>query len=217
MSLTKLREIQCDCGEMFTAEIYGSINIGQNPELKELLLAGELNVVSCNKCGNIIFVEDFLLYLDLKQEIIAFVYPLELKKQKETYEQSMAENFRIVQKDMNKKFDYKPMLLFGLEELIEILNAELELEDETQILEYMVNEFKMSSIKLSIRSSRKLKLPGIIPYIPDKKHGMKQQIISGLQKIINFSPDMINCKKLLDKINTDTTFNIEELLDKIKK
>ena len=77
MSTAKLEQIRCPCGEGFEADLYNSINAEDDPDLKESLVCGEINVVCCPKCSQIFYAEHFVLYHDPSVELIAFVYPFQ--------------------------------------------------------------------------------------------------------------------------------------------
>ena len=55
MSISNLEEITCPCGEVFEAELLSAISVGDNPELKEALMAGEINLATCPKCGRMFY------------------------------------------------------------------------------------------------------------------------------------------------------------------
>ena len=49
-------DITCEkCGEEFRGTVWTAIHAGVDPELKELLLGGELNMVMCTKCSHVAF------------------------------------------------------------------------------------------------------------------------------------------------------------------
>ena len=43
-------EVVCECGQRFNAKVWHLVDLGQNPELRETILEGKLNVVECPKC-----------------------------------------------------------------------------------------------------------------------------------------------------------------------
>ncbi len=68
--------VTCEnCGEEFKGTIWTAIHAAADPELKQLLLGGELNILFCPKCSHTFFYEHFLLYQDPRIKLVAYVYP----------------------------------------------------------------------------------------------------------------------------------------------
>src|SRR5438445_5008359 len=69
-------DITCEeCGEEFRGTVWVAVHAGQDPELKDLLLGGELNLVSCPECGHVTFQDHFLIYQEPAAGLVAYVYP----------------------------------------------------------------------------------------------------------------------------------------------
>ena len=69
-------DIECtECGQEYRGTVWVGIHAGQDPELKDLLLGGELNIVSCTGCSYVSFQERFLIYQEPAAELVAYVYP----------------------------------------------------------------------------------------------------------------------------------------------
>ena len=62
-------EVLCSCGERFTAQLCEYIFTEYDTELKDALLAGELNLVACPSCKEIFPAENRLLYRDEKNKL----------------------------------------------------------------------------------------------------------------------------------------------------
>jgi hypothetical protein len=73
-------QLQCPhCGNEQELEIWGSVNVKLDPELKEKLLGGEINVFACEKCGKRTFYDAPLLYHDMELHFcIQYIPPEEL-------------------------------------------------------------------------------------------------------------------------------------------
>jgi len=127
MSFTNYDQVKCPCGHIFEVELYSSINVQQDPELREKILAGELNVVVCPECSMPFYAERFVLYLDPSAELIAFVYPALFVSDRPCWEKKMFEDFENAQKELpdfffkEQKFSYTPVIFFGLDNLVEVL------------------------------------------------------------------------------------------------
>ncbi len=72
-------QIQCpQCGTPFVAEINQVINIDLNPELKQMLMAGQLNVAVCPRCGAGGQLASPLVYHDSAHELFMIHIPHEM-------------------------------------------------------------------------------------------------------------------------------------------
>jgi hypothetical protein len=80
--------IQCpNCGNQYNVTVRSMIDVGANPQLRQQLLAGQLNVAMCPKCGTGGQLEVPLVYHDPAAEFFAVYFPQqlnipELEKQK---------------------------------------------------------------------------------------------------------------------------------------
>jgi len=214
MSLTINEEVLCPCGMSFYADIVSSINAQQDPELKELLLAGELNLVECPFCRQIIYVEHFLLYIDPPNEFIAFVYPSGYSSEKETWEKKMVSDFEEAQSQLmpEEKIQYQPLIFFGLDSLLDFLHQEEEKQDEIEIVKYLSEKFSISTIKIRPSKAREKRIPNILPVLKiNQTDSKKEQIINGLKKILEFCDELVTYKDALKIIIEDQSLDIEEV------
>ncbi len=80
--------IQCpNCGAQFQTPLRSVIDVGQQPELRQAFLAGQVNLAVCPKCGTGGILEVPLVYHDPAAEFLAVYFPQqlnipELEKQK---------------------------------------------------------------------------------------------------------------------------------------
>ena len=71
-----LHEIDCpDCGSKQNTKIFESINVSVNPELKEELFQGRINLFRCKSCGNEASIPAALLYHDMTKRFCVQFYP----------------------------------------------------------------------------------------------------------------------------------------------
>lgn len=72
-------QLQCpQCGTPYTAEIHQVINVDQNPNLKQLLLTGQLNVAVCPRCGAGGQMATPMVYHDSAHELFMVYIPQEI-------------------------------------------------------------------------------------------------------------------------------------------
>ncbi len=78
MSVREPVEAKCPaCGEETQVTVWRSINVAQDPEAKEMLLAGSVNVFRCPKCGYESLLDIDLLYHDMEKRFCVQYYPYE--------------------------------------------------------------------------------------------------------------------------------------------
>jgi hypothetical protein len=75
-----LTQISCpNCGTPFSAEVHQIIDVDRQPELKQMLLSGQLNVAECPSCGAGGQLASVLLYHDPAHELFMLYIPQELQ------------------------------------------------------------------------------------------------------------------------------------------
>jgi len=117
-------DIECtNCGETFRAGTWTAVHAGEDPELKDLLLGGELNMVMCTHCSHVTHQEGFLLYQEPELELVAYVHPLEQEEQADELKKMMLKGYHDAQATLEPSLrrPYEPVLLFGLSSLAELI------------------------------------------------------------------------------------------------
>ncbi|MFH1540366.1 MAG: CpXC domain-containing protein [Elusimicrobiota bacterium] len=124
MSFCQKREIKCFCGKEFEWELWDSINVTTDPDLKDVILNGQMNVVVCPFCGVLFYYEKFLLYHDEKKRYLFYVYEHNCKEDKTKLKEKANCDYETVKKQSNNTVftNYKVEVFFGLDELIQFLN-----------------------------------------------------------------------------------------------
>jgi len=206
MSIFNLEEINCPCGEVFEAELLSAISVSDNPELKEALIAGEINLVCCPKCGQMFYAERFILYHDSMNEFIAFVYPLSFQDQaaqcKEKMQLEFSKAVANFSEDEKKKMNYEPFLIFGIEDLVLLLKAEQELEDEETVLTHLAPEISVNILKFSPSLARKFSIPKVLPVLKNLKTvSDASSITEALKILLKHNPNLANYSKLYEKLS----------------
>jgi hypothetical protein len=106
MSMMDSQTLQCPkCGNSQEATIWHTINVGVDPDLKQSLLQGEINIFACVKCGEQAFVNIPLMYHDMDQKFCVQYYPPEALDE--------AEFFRLFNGDGSIAMSEKPLPLSG--------------------------------------------------------------------------------------------------------
>jgi hypothetical protein len=177
------------CQEEFRGTVWTAVHAGVDPELKDLLLGGELNMVMCPNCAQVFFHEHFLIYQDPAEELVAYVYPETQMDQRDMLEKMMRTGFKDAQETMepSARLAYDPLLFFGLESLVEMLHQEQDLIDQGDVAEAVCREHAIQFKRLSPAQSRQKNLPRIIPSAAARSFE-RNEVLAGLQKLIKEDP-----------------------------
>jgi len=111
------------CQTQFVGELHQILDVGQNPELKELLLSGYLNVVQCPSCGSVTQVATPLLYHDPEHELFMVHVPMEMNLSHDEQQKVIG---RLVRTSMDRLpaeerrgYMLQPQTIFSLQTLLE--------------------------------------------------------------------------------------------------
>jgi hypothetical protein len=194
MTISNLEQIKCPKGHIFEEQLVSAISVSDNFELKEALIAGELNLVTCPECGQIFYAECFILYHDSQNELISFVYPLSFQEQATQCMAKMKREFKLALENFNDrdKITYEPILLFGIEDLVLLLRKEQDIEDEETILKHLANNLKLTVVKIAPSVARKLAIPKFIPFHIHKENQdfNEKSLILGLDTLVKHNPNL---------------------------
>jgi Zn ribbon nucleic-acid-binding protein len=88
MTLKEQIPIDCpQCKETTPTLIWRTLNVDVDPEDKELLFTGKINVFKCAKCGHEAGIETPLMYHDMRLAFVVQYYPPQYLNDKSFYEQ----------------------------------------------------------------------------------------------------------------------------------
>ncbi len=123
-------QIQCpQCGTPFVAEIQQVIDVDQNPELKQMLLAGQINVAVCPNCGAGGQLATPLVYHDSEHELFMIHVPHEMPMNQMEREQLIGRLTRQVVDNLppekRKGYLFQPQTILNMQTFYEkILETE---------------------------------------------------------------------------------------------
>lgn len=217
MSILSTCEIKCSCDEVFESELWKAVSISDDPDLKNLVLSGQFNVVECPKCHKMFYWEHFFVYQDIANEFVAYVYPKSYEKDVAYYRQKMLSEFKEVSETMKQEIDidFEPVLFFGIEDLISTINNEDYLKDEIDVLKFIAKEIDLDLITIKPSVARNMCIPHVLPK-HKKADTVKQNVVGGLEKLVSYNPHLTEYKKLFERINSDIT-SLEKILLHIKE
>ena len=207
MSFQAFQEIRCPCGETFETELYESVSAGDNPDLKEMILGGEFNMVKCPSCFNLLYGERFVLYHDAAQELMAFVHPLGLESRKEELAAEMKASFTQLQAGLEAKLPYEPCLIFGMDRLCELIVKEDAIADEAAIAEFLCATLKLQAKKIHKSVARKKNIPPVLPLSKADKD-FRASLLAGVKKLINENDRLEHYQTLLKEVESDPNWQL---------
>lgn len=148
MSHSTTQSLSCPCGQEFSYQSYEYVNVAADPHLRYVVLAGLLNVATCPFCGRRAEMPIPFLYSDPIYKLLAYVHPnpdvpeearlLILEQLRTTYHRLVSTQDKDLAKSgglaINLSADEAramPALkvFFGLDQLVDVINAELEPEE----------------------------------------------------------------------------------------
>ncbi len=123
-------QVKCpQCQQPFTLSVHTIVDVGQQPELKEQLLRGQLNLMSCPSCQTTGMLATPLLYHDPETELLLALVPMQLGLKMEDQERTIGSltNALMAQipPEQRKGYLLQPQTVFTLETLAqEILRGD---------------------------------------------------------------------------------------------
>ena len=120
MSHQRPQSIDCPkCQATQTVNIWSSVNVDLDPDLRKRLFAGEINQFKCEKCGHRVFLDTPLMYHDMKRQFAVQYYPLQSLDDPEFISLFEPENPPRV-KNVPKRMGYlaQPHIVFNMDDLL---------------------------------------------------------------------------------------------------
>lgn len=125
MTIMEEQLIACPaCGHRQLVECCQAVNVKRNPELKERLFKGELNIIKCDECGNRAVVDLVFLYHDMDRQFCVQYCPYDLVAQNsdklsEMYTADGRLNIAAgIQLPESAHYMYEPHIVLSLDEMI---------------------------------------------------------------------------------------------------
>lgn len=123
MSIEREYTLICACGRMFHANLYDTVNVTADPELRQSILQGRLNVVQCPRCHRESYIDKPFLYHDMERDLLLFIYPEVCAWEEATLREEIRQHAgRMAHQQVvgRKRID----LLFGIHRLVACLLAQ---------------------------------------------------------------------------------------------
>ena len=212
MSYLATKEKECPhCQFPNEIEVWSIVNVREDPELKDLLMGGELNLIECTSCQKIFYAEDFILYHDPDSELLAFVYPYEYKGEKDKYIQKTKDDFAASQSSLGLQgvVPYAPITLFGLDELLAVVEWDDEAKIQSDIVAMIAQERGLAIKKLHTAFSRAEKIPPLLPLKSSGGTTEHEQMLAALRVIKSENDHLTLYAQALDRLSQNTSLKLE--------
>lgn len=125
MSRYQVGDIQCSCGNLVNMELYESVNVTVDPKLLPKVKSRKINSFYCNKCGEKSELAFQFLYVDMNKNYWIWVYPEVAREKKKEIEKDLNKQTGKMQKFLGKLGAGKTRIVFGYDELFEIIDPSL--------------------------------------------------------------------------------------------
>lgn len=196
MSTESYRRIKCPhCDEEFEAKFWTVVRGDIDFELRDMILRGDFNTLLCPNCFKTFFYEDNFIYLDPSAQLLVFVMPSYEKGKKELIEK-LSQDYETIREYLEEKsnLNFEPWYLFGVEELKELLEKDIDIEEETEVLFEICKIKKIKTASIDKNIARKNNLPFVIP-IEESKH--KDETIEITKTLLNENPTLTRLNNLI--------------------
>ncbi len=206
MSYLGQQESACTyCQYPNEVEVWSIINVNTDPELRDLLLGGEINMAECASCKKIFYAEHFLLYHDPAYELMAFVYPGAYLEEKPKWEEKTKIDFEGTQSTVpeNERQSYLPVTLFGLDQLVFQVEDDEEHAIQGEIVELLAADHGFQTKKLKPAEARRLQVPTVIPYFQAQGGLVRTSVLAALEKLKTVNDRLFVYAKFEEKLRQD--------------
>lgn len=171
--------------EPWDADVWSFVNAGKDGALREALLAGDLNLVSCPECGDLFYPESTVIYYDAPAELLVFILPESFRAEEQRWRKKMEEDYEQMKKILGEDRGptrLEPRVQFGMDSFRAELEAEDLLFDEVEIAAMISKEKKWDLYAVERAYARSRSLPWLLPF---QGAASAQSISKGLRALLN--------------------------------
>ena len=135
MTQMESHKLNCPkCGHLQDTVVWTSLNVSLDPNLREKLFNGEINVFVCQKCGNRALINIVLLYHDMHRQYCVQYYLVQAIEDPEFFKNFTKDaklSIDRLSKVMGKVGNYfmEPHIVFDLNEMIQYIKFRDKLHD----------------------------------------------------------------------------------------
>lgn len=175
---------KCPAGcEPFEVEIWSFVRGDVDSDLRESLLAGDLNLLVCEDCGEVFMPETSMVYFDPKTELLAFIFPEWYRKEEARWRKKMRADYEEMKGVIGGTHPpSEPVIFFGMEEASRSMQKEEELEDQVRIAAILAPQQGLEVYPVDRAYARSRGLPHLLPCspAPKGKDNTREDALKGL-------------------------------------
>ena len=167
MSIDGTYKAECPfCGERFDADFWTVIRGDRDHKLKEAIIGGECDLLMCPACSGVFACEETFIYLDPGMELMVFVIPEARSGEKEGLLEKMRLDYEAFRKSHAEgaDVDFPPLYHFGTGALSDLLRRDRDMEEETEVMQFMASERGFKSAPVRASFARERDIPFAVPY-----------------------------------------------------
>jgi len=203
MAFKGLIEAVCPQGcESFETEVWSFVRGDKDAELRETLIAQELNLLLCPQCGAAFFPEAPVVYLDSAAELLAFVFPSSYRERESYWREKMGADFAAMRKALGEGAlaDMEPRIFFSFEELSRLLEQDDYLDEEREVMEFFARDLGLSLYRVSPGYARERRVPRSLPYVPGPARATLESVAAGLEKLLRANANLESYRAYFEMI-----------------
>jgi len=203
-------KVKCPaCHEQFDADFWTVVRGDRDHDLKEMLISGEFDLLMCPKCSAMVAYEETFIYLDPDKELFIFVMPETCLSEKEKWLEKMRADYDTVKNSLLnvRSLCFEPICFFGAAELSALLLRDRDMEEETEVMEFIAAEKKFRTAEIRPSFARTHNLPFSLPYLGGAPS--KDTALAAVKEIIASNDALVRVKNLLKILEQPGTSGIE--------
>jgi len=203
MSTKGICKVKCpSCGESFDADFWTVVRGDSDPDLKEMIISGEFDLLGCPRCSAVFSHEEPFLYIDPRFELLVFVMPEDYLPEKEKWLAKMKADYEALDPGgLGGGFSgIEPAYFFGVGELSALLLRDRDMEEESEVLACLAGENKLKTAGIKAASARARDLPFCLPYCGAAP--ARAGAISAVKKLLSINDAMPRLKKLFAELES---------------
>jgi len=186
-------------------EVWSFVRGDTDPDLRERLIAGDLNLITCETCGALYFPEATVVYYDPGIEMLAFIFPESYKKEEARWRKKMLEDYGQMKTVLGDKkgVEYEPVLFFGMDAAASALNSEENLEDEVHIAKILAPGLDLDIFSVDRAYARKEGLPRMLPHMKKKsaQGGERESVLAALMILLKENGKLSGYRRWVSRLS----------------
>ncbi|MFA6030693.1 MAG: CpXC domain-containing protein [Elusimicrobiota bacterium] len=208
MSLKGVVQAACPAGcAASEQEVWSFVRGDVDAELRETLLAGDLNLVRCPECSAIFYAEVPLVYMDSRAALVAFVFPESYRAEEGRWRLQMNEDYEKLRGVFGDALPIEdvPEIFFGMEPLREVLCADDALEDEVLVARHVAEGLGCRMRPVQRAYARTRGLPRVLPSRPWKPGEPfdREGTVAALRALLEANDRLENYRRWLAVVETE--------------